>query len=153
MEVGEADYVYYYAMGAETGHNAIKNQKSTVTDEGLYKFRLDSYQKNGCIYRSLSPEDYAALQKYQNDTGIQVIYPTTALSDRPEALQNQKNANYYYKTKTVSGGKTHAVLDEDGKVIPVYRKRLTTDKATDAYNSIRVEGDCLLYTSPSPRDP
>lgn len=141
IEMGEADYVYYYAMGAETGHNAIKNQKSTVTDEGLYKFRLDSYQKNGCVYRSLSPEDYAALQKYQNDTGIQVIYPTTALSDRPEALQNQKNANYYYKTKTVSGGKTHAVLDKDGKVIPVYRKRLTTDKATDAYNSIRVEGE------------
>lgn len=139
-EMGEIDYIYYFAMGQETGHNAIKNQKSTLTKDGLYKFRLDSYQKNGCIYKRLSPDDYAALQEYQNQTGIQVIYPTTSLSDRPTALQDSRNANYYYKT-TMVDNKTRAVLDDDGNVIPVYRKRLITSRPSDAYNSIRIEGE------------
>ncbi len=139
-EMGEVDYIYFYAMGQETGHYAVKNQKSSITEDGLYSFRLDSYQKNGCVYKSLSPEEYKALQNYQDETGIQVIFPTTAKSDRPTALQNENNANYYYKTKTVSG-KTQAVLDQDGNVIPVYRQRLTTSAATDAYDSIRIEGE------------
>ncbi len=139
-EVGEADYIYLYAMGQETGHNAIKNQESTITDDGLYRFRLDSYQKKGCIYKSFSPEDYKKLQDYQNETGIQVIYPTVAISDRPKDPNDAKNANYYYKTKTVKG-KTQAVLDEDGNVIPAYRKRVSTAAANDEYNSLRIEGE------------
>ncbi len=142
---GYSNFIYYYAMGSELenakegngGHYAIKNQEYTVSNE-LYHYRLDSYQSHGCQYMQISPETYELIQKYQNETGNQVIYPTLRTADRPSAVQDKGNANYYYKTKSV-GGKTQPVVDDQGNVQPVYWTVLH-DKLTDNYNSLRIEG-------------
>ena len=142
----QIDFIYDYAIGAElvgtesedSAHFVVKNQEYTVNDDGLYSYRQDSYQKKGNIYKQINQEEYALIQQYQNETGRQVIYPTLRLSDRPSALQNQSDANYYYKTKTVKG-KTQPVLDSAGNVQPAYWT-VTADNLTDNYNSKRIEG-------------
>lgn len=137
VSVGKTTFKYLFAMGEETGHYAIKNQEYTLKD-GKYTFRRDSYHKFGMQYRTFTPDIYQQLQDYQNETGIQVIYPTVRLSDRPQAGQDNNDANYYYKTTGTS--KTNIVLDENDQVIPVYwtyREGFANDK----YDSLRIEGD------------
>ena len=142
---GKLDFMYYYAMGLESGHNAIKNQEYTIDEEGKYNYRLDSYHQIGVIYKNISDEEYKLIQDYQNRTGRQVIYPTVKLADRPKALQDQTNANYYYKTSGTS--KTQIVYDDDGNIQPVYWTYVDGEKGgsyydpNDQYDSIRIKGD------------
>ena len=117
-EAGKARFKYLYAMGEETGHNAVKNQKYELLDSGMYKFREDSYYSAGCIYRNFTMEEYARLTAYQDETGIQVIYPTVRVADRPKASQDAEDANYYFKTEGTT--RTRIVYDENDNVIPVY---------------------------------
>lgn len=143
-------FINYYAMGKETGHNAVKRQEFTVDSSSgstLYKFRLDSYHKKGCMYRNLNEETYLTLQRYQNETGRQVIYPTIPYSDRQTNIspQDLTNANYWYRTR-VQGGKTVAVLensDDPTSVIPnyAYHEKGSAFEQGLKYNSLRIEGE------------
>lgn len=137
--LNEQMFNYYYYMGEETGHNAVKNQEYTVSGS-LYKFRLDSYHSTGCIYLNVMNEQYLSIQQYQNETGIQVLYPTIARSDRPTLAADKTNANYYYKTK-LQGSSTVIVPDANGNIIPVYKSHAVGTTGNDAYNSIRIAGD------------
>lgn len=140
-EVGEENFIYDYAIGQESGRYVVKNQEYKILENGLYAYRQDSYHKQGCVFVNLQKPQYESLQEYQNKTGIQVIYPITVLSQRPEAPQDEKDANYYYKT-VKRGSKTAAVLDENGNVIPIYRAYSEVDgKPQDDYYSLRIEGD------------
>ncbi len=145
----EETFLYYYSMGIETGHNAIKNEEyekyvwlnpSTNKEENRYNFRLDSYYMKGMVFENLSLDTYNALQAYQNETKIQVIYPITELKKRPAAVQDTTNANYWYETKK-KDGKTVAVL-KDGEFTDIYRKYTN---GFDKYDSIRVEGETPVY--------
>ena len=139
--VGKVGFIYDYAIGQETGHNVVKNQEYTINEEGLYCYRWDTYKKEGFgKYKMISNEEYADIQRYQDETGRQVIYPTLRLSDRPKMVNAEDDANYYYKTRTLQGT-TVPDLDEDGNVQPVY----WTYKAgtfNDMYTSrMRIEGE------------
>lgn len=138
---GKATFMRYYAMGLETGHNAVKDQKYTISDDGeMYTYRQDSYHIKGCIYKNVSVEEYKDIQRYQDEYNVQVIYPTVRISDRPEASQDQTDGNYYYKTKRGGGGKTQIVYDSKGNIIPVYWK-YEEGRAIDEYTSkMRIEG-------------
>lgn len=144
-ETSKANFLYYYAMGEESGHNAIKNQKYEITDDGLYSYRLDSYHQNGVIYKNFTIAEYNALQDYQNRTQKQVIYPTVKLADRPKAEQDSKDANYYYETEGTT--KTKIKTDSNGNVIPVYWTYVSGETSgsdkdpKDGYYSLRIEGD------------
>ncbi len=135
-ELSKETFTLYKAMGDETGHNAVKNQEYTTVKadkQTLYRFRLDTYHSTGCIYLNLTADQYAALQAYQDEYEVQVMYPTVAKKDRPEAVQNQNNANYYYKTTGAT--KTSTVYDENGEIIPVYKTRVEGTPAGDSYTS------------------
>lgn len=143
-ESGPTTFMYDYAMGLETGHNTVKNQEYTVreTESGLlYSYRYDTYQKNGMKYMLFTADEYKDLQKYQNDTGIQVIYPYVRAVDRPQSTDAEKDANYYYKT--TGGNNLRIVLDENGNIIPVY-KTYKEGFANDDYDSIRIKGDGFI---------
>lgn len=134
-------FLYNYAIGVETGHSAVKNQKYTVktSNEGeeLFKYRFDTYRKQGVVYMTLQIEDYERLQKYQDETGIQVIYPITTLSARPTASQDKADANFWYKTKT-QGGKTVPVYtqDEEGNYVfeNIYKEYSALNEDGDPYD-------------------
>ena len=138
-EAGKARFKYLYAMGEETGHNAVKNQKYELLDSGMYKFREDSYYSAGCIYRNFTMEEYARLTAYQDETGIQVIYPTVRVADRPKASQDAEDANYYFKTEGTT--RTRIVYDENDNVIPVYWTYKAGEDDSYPYNSLRIEGE------------
>lgn len=141
--IGQQDLTYYLAMGDETGYNAIKNQEYTEIGEGLFSVRLDSVHKVGMKYMLFTTAEYDAIQDYQNETGRQIIYPTVRVSDRPQALQDQTDANYYFRTSGTS--KTSIVYDADGNIIPVYYTFTLLDGETpvdvDGYYSNRIEGE------------
>lgn len=143
-----ATFYYYYYMGEETGHYAVKNQEYTIDDDKMYTFRLDSYQKTGCVYLKMSKEDYLLLQQYQNESGKQVIYPALRLSMKRMVdtyqivtkgnVSTDTAANYYYKFNTST---MQAQLDSKGNVIPDYKTHSVGQPSNDNYDSLRIAGD------------
>ncbi len=143
-----ATFYYYYYMGEETGHYAVKNQEYTVDDDKMYTFRLDSYQKTGCVYLKMSKEEYLRLQQYQNESGKQVIYPALRLSMKRMVdtyqiatkgnVSTDTAANYYYKFNTST---MQAQLDSKGNVIPDYKTHSVGQPTNDNYDSLRIAGD------------
>ena len=114
----EATLVYFYSMGLETGHNALKRQEFKKKDNGMYQYRLDSYQKVGAVFKSLTRSEYLELQQYQDDNNVQIIYPITDTDLRPAASQDKKDANFWYKTR-LNGSITapdEYVINEDGTI-------------------------------------
>ncbi len=151
-KVTKEDFYYELSKGVETGHNSIKNNKYTIVEElnprkqvvTYYKYRLDTYQQVGVIFLNVSAEEYANIQKYQDETGIQVIYPVTDPNQRPVSVQDNSNGGYWFKTtdipegSTSSDGKTHIVLDENGDFINIYLPYSDKDNYT---SKMRIEGE------------
>ena len=153
-EVNEATYQLYRAIEIETGRTLIMGDVEVTEREymgktsKMYKFRLDTYNAVGVEYVLLTDAEYKALQQYQDENKIQVIYPVTDLSVRPEADQDINEANYWFKTKKGKGGKTEIVYNKEGNFIPVYKK--ASDK--DGYTSTMYwEGDTKEYDYAIPK--
>ncbi len=94
----------------------------------LFAFRVDTYNAVGAKYLLLNTAQYEAVQKYQDEHGVQIILP---YAPHAEARQDANNANIWYQTKVGDGNKTEVVYDNMGKLIPAYIE----DNGTDAYTS------------------
>ena len=146
-EKKNANYLSYlkdYALGLETGKEVVKNNEYTVNEDGTYNYRYDTYYGVGFgQYKKVSKEKFEAIQKYQNETGIQIIYPTVKLSDRPTKDINKNNANIYYLTENPKADILRPKLDGDGNIIVNYWKYEDGNKPTlvPEYNSLRIEGE------------
>ena len=135
-------YEYLQSIGVETGRSVIMREYNTYTDSvGLtyHTVRVDAYQRVGYAFINLTEEAYEKLKVYQNETGVQVIYPMPATHTTSFLLGNG-GANFWYKLKnesnTTTGG---AVLDEKGNFIPNY---LTSDNPEKAnYDSLKIATD------------
>ena len=142
--LNQIGFDYYDGIAQETGHNPIKKmlkEYDVVTKRGkrevsthYYDARVDSYLKVGVISKNMTVDEFNQLLKWQNATGIQVIYPAVDVNkmDRnaPDTLKTDPNI-YYLITP-----KGEAIRDAEGKLQPVYR----TAKPED-YTSLRIEGD------------
>ncbi len=147
-EVNKATYDNYKAIQEELGRDVIMTEP-VVREEvymgkttQYYKFRVDTYNAVGVKYMLLTTEEYEALQKYQDEQGVQVILPITDPELRPEAEQDKANANIWYKTKLGAGRKTTIVYDKDGNFIPIYQAADGKDHYT---SKMYWEGDEKLY--------
>jgi len=130
-----SDYYARLAIGVETGKNPIVKVYST-DQSTYYDVRTDSYVKNGMIYLTLTETEYKAIQDWQNETGVQVIYPAVdAVGLGLEALKN--NANIWYECNR----KGAPVLDRDGNYVPIYK--VTGNDG--GYDSLRIPGDDGYY--------
>ena len=142
--VGYLAYIKDYALGIETGKDVIKNGEYEMSEDGKnFSYRYDTYYGVGFgNYKIITTEEFNDIQRYQNETGKQVLYPVVNTKDRPAAKQDTNNANYWYKTKTVDG-KTWPVFDENGSLIANYRKDVAGSKNSRIaqYDSIRIEGE------------
>lgn len=142
----QAGYDYYSSIGVEYGDSAVVEVRDSYADANtgnmFYKLYVDSYEKVGFVYADLSQEEYEALQQYQDEKGIQVIYPIPE-NYKTAFIAVTSAANLWYELEddaaTTSGASAHH--DEDGNPIfvPAY---LTSDNFNRAgYNSLRLEGD------------
>ncbi len=129
MVLGESNYYYYKAIGDETGTQIFRGDIEPATDDKgktVYNARVDSYIHNGFTYMTLTEKEYQDIQAWQNETGIQVIFP--AVSDKKVT-----DANIWYEANK----KGIAKLDKNGEFVNIYK----TNGNDGDYNSLRVEGD------------
>lgn len=139
----EAGYQYLNAIGQESGDSAIMSVKESFQDSTgavYYNLRVDTYNMVGYVYVNLSEAEYKDLMAYQDETGIQVIYPLAATQSKHFVLGND-GANFWYKLQDEAQGSAGAaVLDENGNYIANYLSSDNPEKA--GYTSrMRIAGD------------
>ena len=130
------------AVAEETGYNPVIRTVNTYTTEQrsrgqtitryTYDIEVNMYYAKGIVYRNFNYDEFQRLQDWQNETGIQVIFPYVEPDDIGGITDNP---NIWYQVDS-SG---NAVLDEDGNFIPAYSTN--ADRAGAPYNSLRIDGD------------
>ena len=166
--------------GQETGMDVIIRTLSQETiierDRGkdvevtYTQLRINKYYLAGMKSKTITLEEYKSIMEFQNETGIQVIYPYVFVQDvYPEKYHNStelrdmpQDYNIWYQVDDLKGTvKTEMVRDEDGNIVrdengkavkeevivPAYA---TTEKypnsdAAIPYESLRIEGDDGTY--------
>lgn len=129
VKLTENNLNYYKAIEEETGFDVVRKVYGAETMEDgrvLYDAKIDSYTSNGFLYMTLSQKQYDDLQAWQNETGIQVIYPAIK-------TKNVSDANIWYE----SNQKGVATLDRNGNFVNVYK----TSGNDGNYSSLRIAGD------------
>lgn len=138
----QAGYDYLRSIGVETGRTVIldvKNESVDASGSSYYSLLVDSYYKVGYVYANLSQEEYVRLQEYQNETGIQIIYPLQQ-TYRTNYVMGNMGANFWYLLQDPSSTSDGlAQLDEDGNYIPNYITSANQEQAD--YSSLRIAGD------------
>ena len=133
------------ALAAETGREVIKNGEYVVSEDGSgYSYRYDTYYGVGFgKYKIISQEEFEKIQRYQDETGRQVLYPVVKLSDRPTLEKNKYDANIYYKVENANASILRPKLDQNGNIIPNYWKYEVGEEnpLIPEYHSTRIEGE------------
>ena len=143
------------AIYAETGRNPIIGDireteiieiyRGQERKRIAYNVTVNKYYQKGIIYKVMSYEEYEKLQAWQNETGIQVLYPVVENKDiytnlgEKDIMPTTRSANIWYQCDA----KGKAILDANGNFIPAYstNKKITMGE----YNSLRVAGDDGSY--------
>ena len=146
--IKDTSYVGYlkdYALASETGREVIKRNEYEVSEDGsVYNYRYNTYYGVGFgKYKIISAEEFQDIQRYQNETGRQVLYPTVKFGDRPSQEKNKYDANIYYVAENPKASVIRPKLDQDGNIIPNYWKYEAgeTSSLIPEYNSLRIEGE------------
>ena len=138
-------YLIDHALALETGREVIKNGEYTVSEDGSnYTYRYDTYYGVGFgKYKIISQQEYEDIQRYQIETGNQILYPIVKLADRPTLEKNKYDANIYYEVENLKATILRPKLDKDGNIVPNYW-RYEADSPSSLiadYNSTRIEGE------------
>ena len=137
-------YLKDLALGEEIGRDVIIDGEYEVSDDGSnYTYRFDTYYGVGFgKYRIISVEEYNDIQRYQNETGRQILYPVVQVSKRPTLEKNKYDANIYYEVENPAATIVRPKL-KNGKIVPNYWKYDADSPSSliAEYNSIRIEGE------------
>jgi len=144
----DTNYIGYLkdcALAAETGREIIKNGEYVISEDGSgYSYRYDTYYGVGFgKYKIISVEEFNDIQRYQDETGRQVLYPVVKFADRPTLEKNKYDANIYYKVENPNAATLRPKLDKNGNIIPNYWKYEAGEENSliPEYNSLRIEGE------------
>lgn len=108
--LGERNYLYLQGIARETGLPVVKKVlKETKDSDGRpqYKCRVDSYTAKGFVYITLTGAEFAAIQAWQAENSLQVLYPV---------VEGQTDANVWYETDR----KGAPLLDSQGNYVNQY---------------------------------
>ena len=145
MTVAQAGYDYYTAIGYEANDSSVKKVLNTFVDPNTgkthYDLYVDSYDKVGFVYIDLTTDQYEALKAYQNETGIQVIYPMNANYKVEYKAVAAPNLWYELEDESALSTGVSAHHDENGDPIYVPNYRTSTNENAGKYDSLRIEGD------------
>lgn len=136
------------AIYLETGRDPIikivgektveEQERGQTVQKTFYEVEKNTYYAIGIKYQNMSYDEFYKIQEYQNETGLQIIYPFVRSQDI-EGITD--NANIWYKVKDAKGT---PLYDANGDLIPAY----STDTAAAGpveYTSLRIEGDDGSY--------
>lgn len=151
----ENQYAALLAIGQETGLNPVIKVLGTTETVSVYRgkeritysyrIKVNTYYRVGIKDMVLSYSEFDEIQKFQNETGIQVVYPVvekkdiygtkvTDLSTVPD------NSNIWYKCSDAKGT---PAKDKDGNLIPAYSS--SKEKEGVEYYSKRIDSDPGTY--------
>ena len=146
--VKSTNYIGYLkdlALAQETGRDVIKRGEYTVSEDGSnYTYRYNTYYGVGFgKYKIISQAEFDDIQRYQDENGVQILYPVVKLQDRPSLEKNKYDANVYYKVENPSASTVRPKTDKDGNIIPNYWKYEEGDASPliADYHSSRIEGE------------
>lgn len=156
----------WHAFGKETGMDPVIKivgeqytesiKRGQVVKTKSYKIQINKYFANGIVYRVFHYDEYEKILQYQNETGLQILYPYVDKKDTyvtwdEEAGQYvpmssssiadvSQNPNIWYKCVDTKGT---PLKDSAGNYVPAY----STNKAAETipYTSQRIEGDDGSY--------
>lgn len=104
-----------------------------------YDIKIDAYLEVGFISMAVTQDEYRKIAAWEEETGIQVLYPLIADNEYTYHPLNETNANYWYKTNA-KGDPIR--IDEDGDAKKISLK----DSAVLEDNYKRdAEGNPLYY--------
>ncbi|MDD6035568.1 MAG: ABC transporter permease [Lachnospiraceae bacterium] len=139
----ELMYDKWQAIAAETGMDPVIRVLGTEEVSSVYrgkerlttyyKLEMNSYYAVGIRTQTFSYEEFEAIQNFQNETGIQVIYPWVESKDIKDIADDPA---IWYQVKDNKGTPKK---DSDGNWIPAYSSNSAIEGAP--YHSQRIEGD------------
>ncbi len=134
VTLNTSDYNSLRALEQETGRTPILEvyradykDDTASSKTNFYDLKVDNYQRMGMAYLTLNPAEFESIQAWQDQTGIQVIYPAITNS-------KQTDANIWYEANRKGTPK----LDKEGNFQPIYKA--TTPEDT-LYHSLRIAAD------------
>lgn len=142
----ETSVNYWKGIAVETGLDPVLGIAGTHEVEVMYRgqtvirttydLNVNRYYEKGVVYRNITVQEFNEIQKWQNETGIQVIYPYVESKDICDITDNP---NIWYQVDSKGAAK----LDKDGNFVPVYSTRSEIEAAP--YDSLRIQGDDGSY--------
>lgn len=143
----ERSMTYWKGIAEETGMDPVirvlsekityEKVRGKMVERSTKTIETNQYFEKGIVYRVFSHEVFNEIQDWQNETGIQVIYPYVDPNDI-EGISD--NPNIWYQVKNSNG---EADLDKDGNFVPAYCTNAAKEGAE--YYSLRIEGDDGSY--------
>ena len=143
--LNEYSYIMHLATEQEIGRPVFLSEVETKTETYMgketvsYSYRYDTYNEVGIKMLRLTTAQYQALQEYQDEKGVQVIYPITDPKMRPK---NDNPAHLKY-TQDIDkvwfriGAKGNVLFDQDGNLVPIYMAH----DGNDMYTSTQLVED------------
>ncbi len=142
----DASMNFWRGIAVETGmdpvirtvgrHATEVKYRGKMVTRYTYDIEVNAYYALGIVYRVFSYDEYQRIQEWQNETGIQVIYPYV----KPEDISGiTDNANLWYQVDATGA----AVLDKDGNFVPAYST--SAESVGAPYDSLRIPGDDGSY--------
>lgn len=135
QSLNQQTYDYYSNIpGAIVETKEVYEQEVAGRVQTMYRVSLDSYRKVGYAYFRLTPAEYQAVLDYQEETGIQLLYPMIDDTQiKNQAYKSDPNAWFLTNQKGV------AQRDESGAVQDIYLKDETSPDGL-AYYRTRADG-------------
>ena len=167
---GENQLIALKAIGQETGHDPIieitgtkivmERDRGKDVPKTYYSVNVNAYYQIGIRYQNFSFEEYEALQKWQDENKVQVIYPwvepidvyfpnldksdAAAVKAAKKKLSDANinlNANVWYVCDPKTLGKANQpILDANEELTAAY----STDQSIAGRDQ---NGDPIYYTS------
>lgn len=127
---------YYSSMDA-VRQITLRQETAAGT---YYRLKVDALDRVGYLYVDLSPEEYRALQAYQNSTGIQVCYPLPKnYTTFYPAVKS--SANLWYELADPSPYSTGASAHHDPTGSPIFVPNYLSAQPDGSYTSLRLDAD------------
>ena len=143
MSMNERDIERYRAIAAETGYDPAiggvrpyeveEKHRGQIVKKTYYSLKVNSYFAVGARLMNISYSEFEDIQRYQNESGLQVLLPYVV-------GVSTSSANSWYKINSQGS----AILDENGNFINNYSTDVDS-AGPIAYTSMRIEGDDGSY--------